>query len=117
MGNPSRSDLDKALQLAALLEDAGRARARDRTMKIVDLNVLLYAVNASAPQHAAALKWWERTLNGDEQVGLAWPILLGFLRLTTRPGLLPRPLKPRQALRLRFGWHRFRPGVIMSRRG
>ncbi len=73
-------------------------------MKIVDLNVLLYAVNASAPQHAAALKWWERTLNGDEQVGLAWPILLGFLRLTTRPGLLPRPLKPRQALQVVGVW-------------
>ena len=73
-------------------------------MKIVDLNVLLYAVNASAPQHAAALKWWERTLNGEEQVGLAWPVLLGFLRLTTRPGLLPRPVKPRQALLVVGAW-------------
>ena len=73
-------------------------------MKIVDVNLLLYAVNASAPQHPAALKWWEGTLNGEEQVGLAWPVLLGFLRLSTRPGLLPRPLKPRQALLVVGAW-------------
>lgn len=73
-------------------------------MKVVDLNVLLYAVNADAPQHAAARSWWEAALSGDEQVGLAWPVLLGFLRLTTRPGLLPHPLKPAQALDLVEEW-------------
>ena len=67
-------------------------------MKVVDLNVLLYAVNADAPQHARARRWWEAALNGDEQIGLAWPVLQGFIRLATRGGILPRPLTPRQAL-------------------
>jgi uncharacterized protein len=67
-------------------------------VKVVDLNLLLYATNADAPQHERARRWWESALNGDEQVGLTWPVLLGFLRLTTRAGLLPRPLTPRQAL-------------------
>ena len=63
-------------------------------MKVVDLNLLIYAVNADAPQHARALQWWEDTLNGEEQVGLAWPVVLGFLRICTRPGVLPKPLAP-----------------------
>ena len=67
-------------------------------MKVVDLNVLLYAVNRDAPEHANARRWWETALNGDEQVGLAWPVVLGFLRLSTRAGVLPRPLTPTQAL-------------------
>lgn len=67
-------------------------------MQVVDLNLLLYATNADAPQHSKARSWWEGALNGDEQVGLPWPVALGFLRLTTRGGILPRPLTPRQAL-------------------
>lgn len=67
-------------------------------MKVVDLNLLLYATNEDAPLHAKARKWWEATLAGDEQVGLAWPVALGFLRLCTRGGILPKPLTPRQAL-------------------
>lgn len=67
-------------------------------MKVVDLNVLLYAVNQDAPNHRQARRWWESALNGDEQIGLAWPVVLGFLRLSTRSGVLPRPLTPTQAL-------------------
>lgn len=26
--------------------------------------------------------WWEQTLSGTEPVGLAWPVLLGFLRVS-----------------------------------
>ncbi len=73
-------------------------------MKVVDLNLLLYATNADAPQHAQARAWWEAAVNGEEQVGLAWPVVLGFLRLTTRGGILPRPLTPRQALDLVDEW-------------
>jgi toxin-antitoxin system PIN domain toxin len=73
-------------------------------VKIVDLNLLLYATNADAPQHPAARAWWERALNGDEQVGLAWPVLLGFVRLTTRGGILPRPMTPKQALEVVEEW-------------
>ncbi len=67
-------------------------------MKVVDLNILLYAINEDAPQHPRARRWWESTLDDDEPVGLPWVVVLGFLRLTTRSGLLPRPLTPKQAL-------------------
>ena len=81
-------------------------------MRVVDLNLLLYAINADAPRHAKARAWWEASLNGDEQVGLAWPVVLGFLRLTTRAGMLPRPLTPRQALDAVGGWVTH-PQVVM----
>ena len=64
-------------------------------MKIVDLNILLYAINAEAAQHQSARQWWERAVNdGDEVIGLPWVVLLGFLRLSTNPRVFPRPLTP-----------------------
>ncbi len=61
-------------------------------MKIVDLNVLLYAVNADAAQHGVVRAWWETAVNDEEILGLAWVVLLGFLRLATNPRVFPRPL-------------------------
>ena len=61
-------------------------------MKLVDLNVLLYAVNSAAPLHRRILAWWERALSRDEPVALCWPVLTGFIRITTRHGVFPRPL-------------------------
>lgn len=63
-------------------------------MKIVDLNILLYAVNSDSPRHDLARGWWESALNGEETMGLAWVVLLGFLRLCTNPRVFPRPLTP-----------------------
>jgi toxin-antitoxin system PIN domain toxin len=66
-------------------------------VKIVDLNVLLYAVNSDAAPHARVLEWWEAAMNGEETIGLPWVVLLGFLRLTTHPRVFPRPLTPEAA--------------------
>jgi uncharacterized protein len=66
-------------------------------MKIVDANVLLYAVNSASEHHQASRRWLDRALSGGDTVGLAWVPLLAFLRLTTKPGLFPSPLRPEQA--------------------
>jgi toxin-antitoxin system PIN domain toxin len=73
-------------------------------MKIADLNLLLYAVNRDAPRHEAARRWWEETLGSDEHVGLAWTVLLGFLRLSTRTAVMPKPLRFEQAARIIDEW-------------
>lgn len=73
-------------------------------MKIVDLNVLLYAVNESAPEHNRALAWWEGALNGDDLIGLPWIVVLGFLRLSTNARVFPRPLAADDALAKISGW-------------
>ncbi|BBZ09952.1 type II toxin-antitoxin system VapC family toxin [Mycobacterium branderi] len=66
-------------------------------MKIVDANVLLYAVNSSAEHHAASQRWLDGALGGGDIVGLAWVPLLAFIRLATKHGLFPSPLRPEEA--------------------
>lgn len=73
-------------------------------MKVVDLNLLLYAVNRDAPHHERAKAWWERTLSSDEPIALPWAVLLGFLRLTTNARVFPQPLSPEAALTVVDGW-------------
>jgi toxin-antitoxin system PIN domain toxin len=67
-------------------------------VKLVDLNILLYAVNRDAKQHRTILGWWEQALNGDESIGLPWVVLLGFLRLTTNPRVFTSPLTAAEAM-------------------
>ena len=73
-------------------------------MKLIDLNILIYAVNRDAPPHRAARTWLEATLSGSEAVGLAWTVILGFLRLTTNGRIVPQPLSPKQAIGVVDGW-------------
>jgi len=67
-------------------------------MKLVDLNVLLYAVNRDSPRHDAIRSWWEAALSGDEPVGLTWTVIIGFLRLATSPQVFAKPLTLDQAI-------------------
>lgn len=73
-------------------------------MKVVDANVLIYAVNSDAPHHEAAKTWLDSALRGPEPVGFAWIALLAFLRLTTRAALFPNPLDLGQAMSVMRGW-------------
>ena len=61
-------------------------------MILVDANLLLYAKISDYPQHQAAHDWLDGKLNGSARVGLPWPSLLAFLRITTNPRLFERPL-------------------------
>lgn len=73
-------------------------------MMLVDANLLIYAVNRDAPKHARARKWLELVLSGTGEVGLAWIVALAFLRITTRPGILTRPLSAEQAMDYLDSW-------------
>lgn len=61
-------------------------------MNLVDVNVLIYAVNSDSPHHQKARTWLENALSGSEPIGFAWTVLLAFLRITTRRGILEKPL-------------------------
>lgn len=65
---------------------------------IVDVNVLLYAVNEDAENHEPVRSWLEDALDGDETVGLPWIVLLGFVRIATNPRVFPAPLSVDEAL-------------------
>lgn len=73
-------------------------------MIVVDLNVLIYAVNANAEHHAAVARWWQSAMDGDEPIGISWIVISGFLRITTRRGALSRPLTIRDALKVVDEW-------------
>lgn len=61
-------------------------------MKLVDVNILLYAVNQNAPEHARVLSWWQSVLHDEEEIGLAWIVILGFVRVSTNPRIFAVPL-------------------------
>jgi toxin-antitoxin system PIN domain toxin len=73
-------------------------------MILVDANLLLYAVNSAAAQHATARRWLDATLSGTEEAGFAWTVILAFLRIATHPGLFPRPLSVRAATAKMDAW-------------
>lgn len=61
-------------------------------MILPDVNLLVYAYNSGAPQHAGARAWWEATLSSGRPVGLPWAVALGFVRLVTHPRVLAPPM-------------------------
>ena len=63
-------------------------------MILVDANLLIYAVNIDSPFHVRAKSWWEESLSGNEEVGLAWIVILAFIRISTRSGIFSTPLTP-----------------------
>jgi toxin-antitoxin system PIN domain toxin len=71
---------------------------------VPDINLLLYASVRSFPEHVRARKWWEGLLNGEEEVGLAVPVLFGFLRLVTNPRVFDKPLAAESALERAEEW-------------
>ena len=73
-------------------------------MIVPDINLLLYAVITSFPQHPKAREWWERTVNTAPEIGLAAPALFGFLRLVTNPHVLETPLRVEAALAYVRDW-------------
>jgi uncharacterized protein len=66
-------------------------------MMLVDVNVLIYAVGADLPQHAAVRPWLDATLAGPARVGLPWHSLLGFWRITTNPRAFEKPMSAEEA--------------------
>ena len=61
-------------------------------MVVVDANVLLYAVDAASAHHEESRSWLDTSLGGAEAVGLAWIVLLAFIRVGTNPSILPAPM-------------------------
>jgi uncharacterized protein len=63
-------------------------------MRLVDANILVYAFTSSFPQHERARSWLDARLSDAVPLGLPWPSLLAFVRLTSNPRLFDRPVSP-----------------------
>jgi toxin-antitoxin system PIN domain toxin len=65
---------------------------------VLDTNVLVYATNSAAPQHAAARRLHDRALAGDVPVCLTTQILFEYFAVVTHEGQLTRLVSPADAL-------------------
>jgi toxin-antitoxin system PIN domain toxin len=61
-------------------------------VKVVDANVLLYAVNSDAAHHVVSRAWLDRSAEDDVVVGFSWLAMIAFVRLATKSNVFERPL-------------------------
>ena len=67
-------------------------------MILVDANILIYAYNPAADQHAAAKRWLEAVVAGPTPVRLAWVTVLAFVRIMTHTQVFRRPFSMKEAV-------------------
>jgi toxin-antitoxin system PIN domain toxin len=85
-------------------------------VKLLDANVLLYAYDSSSVHHAVCRDWLQLALNEDEPVGLPWQSSLAFLRISTNPRAVRRPLRSEEACAIVSGLFE-RPCVVVVEPG
>lgn len=83
-------------------------------MIIPDVNVLVYAVNSSSPNHSSARAWVEDAMSATRTIGLSWLALMGFLRITTNEKALAKPLTVAQAESSMQAWLNAGPAAIID---
>jgi toxin-antitoxin system PIN domain toxin len=71
---------------------------------LVDANLVLWAHHRSFAEHEPARAWWAQTLSSVRFVGIPWPTILAFLRVSTHLRALERPLAVREAWSVVEGW-------------
>ncbi len=79
---------------------------------MLDANVLLYAYDSSAPQHAVCRLWLDAAFNAEESIALPWQTLLAFVRIVTNPRAVRRPLSGPDACAIVSSWLE-RPNVAI----
>jgi uncharacterized protein len=61
-------------------------------LKLLDVNILLYAYDVSSVHHERSRVWLAESLSGSEVVGLPWQTISAFLRITTHPRMVRTPV-------------------------
>lgn len=63
----------------------------------IDANLLLFAVNADASEHEAAIRFLKNRAKDPDLLCMTWPAVLAFQRIATHPTIFTNPLSPEQA--------------------
>lgn len=63
-----------------------------------DVNVLVYASDRASEFHEAAQRILHEAAAGRRLLYLFWPVLMGYLRISTHPAIFADPLAPEDAL-------------------
>ena len=85
-------------------------------MTAIDANLLLYASDTASAYHEASRRWLENTLSGREPVGIAWAVVLAFLRVGTNPRIRKNAFSLSEAIAIVAGWLE-RPTVTLLNPG
>ncbi len=75
-------------------------------MILPDVNLLVYAHDASTPEHSRARRWWTSALSGEEPIVIPWVVLLAFVRLSTHPQVCRNPVGVAEARGVVESWLR-----------
>lgn len=69
-----------------------------------DADIVLYAYNEDAPQHAKAKQWLEEQFSSPVVFGLSWQVITAFLRISTNPRAFPQPFDLPEAIAIVDEW-------------
>lgn len=75
-------------------------------MKLVDLNVLLYASDETSSHHDCAKEWLDRVMSSTETIGIPTAVAVGFLRLTTSARVMAAPIDVATSIEVIKGWYK-----------
>lgn len=64
----------------------------------IDVNTLLHSSDRESPFHERAVRFLQERAAGPEVCCLAWPTIMGYLRISTHPGIFEHPLTPAEAM-------------------
>jgi uncharacterized protein len=73
-------------------------------VKLLDANILLYAYDSDSAHHAACRSWLEAAFNSEEIVALPWQTVLAFVRISTNPHAIKKPLQIADACSIVSSW-------------
>ncbi len=73
-------------------------------MKLLDVNVLLYAYDSSAAHHNACRQWLTAAFNSDETLEIPWQTVFGFVWIATNPRAVRQPLAGPEACAIVASW-------------
>lgn len=71
---------------------------------LIDANLLLWAHHRQFPAHENARAWWAEMVSTAPMVGIPWPSILAFVRMSTHQRALERPLDEATARSVVDGW-------------
>ncbi len=63
----------------------------------IDANLLLYAANIDAREHATAVRFLKHRAKETDLLCMTWPALMAFQRIATHSSIFTNPLSPAQA--------------------
>ena len=66
-------------------------------MRMLDVNLLVYATFTIYPSHVRAREWLDACINGDARVAFPWETIMGFVRVASNPRIQMGSLTVAQA--------------------